>query len=211
MSDIFRGSLLDVAGIFVAVVQERFKEEGLPWRWAEKYERGDDQDATAEAPAAIAVTSAYAEEDAVRDALPRVVVSVPQAALTSIASGNRAAIRTPDRTEVFTAFDQMPVSIECRGKTSGESSVVADVVRAAVACSRNGIREAFNFHDVSLPAMTEPKKQDGYYSAVVSFQVTVQVLWKTTPIAPRLQEIAAKIRAGEPDARLIALCVDFTQ
>jgi hypothetical protein len=62
-----------------------------------------------------------------------------------------------------------------------------------------------------LLAMTEPKKQDGYYSAVVSFQVTVQVLWKTTPIAPRLQEIAAKICAGEPDARLIALCVDFTR
>lgn len=211
MSDIFRGSLLDVAGIFVAVVQERFKEEGLPWRWQEKYERTDGQDATPDAPAAIGVTSAYAEEDSVRDVLPRVVVSVPQAALNSIAAGNRAAIRTPDRAEVFTAFDSMPVSIECRGKTSGETSVVADIVRASVACSRNGIRETFNFHDVSLPGMTEPRKQDGYYAAVVSFQVTVQVLWKTTPVAPRLQEIAAKIQAGEPDARMIALCVDFTR
>jgi hypothetical protein len=211
MSDIFRGSLLDVAGIFVAVMQERFKEEGLPWRWAEKYERSDDQDATSDAPAAIAITSAYAEEDAVRDALPRVVVSVPQASLNSIASGNRASIRTPDRAEVFTAFDMMPVSIECRGKTAGEASVVADVVRAAVACSRNDIRETFNFHDVTLPGMTEPRKQDGFYAAVVSFQVTVQVLWKTTPIAPRLQEIAASIRTGGTEARQIALCTDFTR
>lgn len=211
MSDIFPGSLLDVAGVFVAVVQERFKEDGIPWRWSEKYTRADDQDATPGAPAAIAVTSAYAEEDVVRDALPRVVVSVQQAMLSTFVVGNRASIRPNDRTEVFTAFDTLPVSIECRGKTAGEASVVADVVRSGVACTRNMLREYFHFHEVSLPAMSEPRKQDGFYAANVSFQVVVQVKWRTSPFSERLQEIALRINAGEPVARNIACYSDFTR
>lgn len=211
MSDVFRGSLLDVAGVFVAVVQERFSQDGVPWRWRPVYERTDAQDATPEAPAAIAVTSAYAEEDDVRDALPRVIVSVPQATLQQIALGNRASIRTPDRKEAFTAFDLMPVSIECRGKTAGEASVVGDIVRTGVACARNAIRELFKFHDVSLPSMTEPKEQGEHYAAYVNFQITVQVLWLTYPIAERLQEIAARIGHGENVGQQIALYGNFTR
>lgn len=211
MRDIFPGSLLDIAGVFVAVVQERFAEKGLPWRWRPKYERDDSQAATEAAPAPISITSAYAEEDDVRDALPRVVVSVPEATLQPIASGHRAAIRTPDRTEVFTAFDVMPVVIECRGKTAGEASLIADTVRTAVACGRNGVREAFNLHDVSLPAMSEPTKNGDAYAATVRFQVVHQPLWRTTPLRPRVQEIALRVKAGQFAAQEVALYNDFTR
>lgn len=211
MSDIFSGSLLDVAGIFVAVLQERFKEEGVPWRWSEKYARTDDQDATVSAPAAIAIGSVYAEEDVIRDALPRIVVSVPQANLNMIGVGNRASIRQSDRTEIFTAFDVMAVVIECRGKTPGEALTIADIARTSIAYSKNAIRELFKFHDITLPSTSDPKEVKDYHVANISFQVTVQVKWKTRPIAPRLQEIALRIDAGEGVARDVALYGDFTR
>lgn len=211
MVDVFPGSLLDVAGVFVAVLQERFKQDGVPWRWLEKYERTDAQEGTLDAPSPIAVSSAYAEEDDFRDVLPRVIVSVPQANLQQIAVGNKAAVRTTDRTEVFTAFDLLPVSVECRGKTAGEASVVADVVRTGIACTKNGIRELFGFHDITLPSMTAPIENVNYFNAVVNFQITVQVKWRTTPLAPRLQEIAARINQGQSTAQQLALYNNFTR
>lgn len=211
MSDIYFGSLLYVAGAFVAVVQERFAEPGLPWRWEPLYDRTESQRAEPGAPAAIYVGSAYAEEDDVRDALPRVVVSVPQASLRPIAVGNRAALRNEDRGEAFTAFDELAVSIECRGRTAGEAATVADVVRACVACQRLVVREVFRFHDVSLPSNGEPRKQGEYYASVVSFQVTAQIKWFTQPISPRLQEIAVRVSQGGAAAQEIALHGDFTR
>ena len=146
-----------------------------------------------------------------RDVLPRVIVSVQQAMLQQIAVGNKAAVRAPDRTEVFSAFDNMPIQIECRGKTAGEASVVADVVRSGIACTKNALRELFGFHDITLPGMSEPRKQGDFYAATVSFQITVQVKWRTTPIAPRLQEVALSINKGGAAARELAIYSDFTR
>lgn len=209
--DVDVGTILAITGIFVVVIQARFEEPGLPWRWRSVFHRDDAQEATPEAPDPIYVVSAFAVEPDVRSVLPRVVVGVTGAALNQVVVGNRANIRVQDRTEVFYAHDAIPVQIRCYGRTPGESLTIGDLVRKQVAMGRNQIREAFNLHDVTLPSLTAPdvtKEVEGQadqFMSVVSFQVTNEVRWTTRPLAPLLQEIRLLMRRGGREAEEVSL------
>lgn len=213
--DIDVGTLLAFTGIFAAVVRARFTEPGIPWRWTPVFERTEEQNATPAAPDPIFVSTVFDLEPAARSAIPRVIVGVEGAQLNKVVNGNRAAVRTPDRTQVFYAHDTIPVQIRCHGREAGESATIADLVRKQIAVCANPIREAFNIHEISLPSMSAPQEtREGdeapSHVALVSFIVTNEVKWKTVPIAPLLQEIAAIVRSGGAEAARLAVR-GFTQ
>lgn len=196
--DVLAGSPLAVAGLFVAVVQARLAEAGLPWRYDPEYVRDDAQAGTPGSPSPIYVTSAYAEADDVDNVLPRVVVAVPSATLTQTVVGNRAGIRTNDRREAFHAHDALSVMLRCYGKTAGEAYTLGHVVRHHLAACRLVIAELFHLHQVDLPVLNEPVRerlaqgQGPAWVSSVGTNIQVKVTWTTTPIAPLLQALDAE-------------------
>lgn len=209
--DVFSGTLLAYAGIFVAVLQARFAEAGLPWRWYANYEVNDTQAATVEAPAPIYIGSVYAEEPSTRDVLPRIEVSMPGAELQKFVVGNRANIRQQDRTELFIALDNIEARIKCFGGTAGEAGVIADISRIQVVATMNIVREIFNIHEISLPSISEPTEQQeaagkpASFVSTLSFRIQSKVQWATKPDVPLLQEIAMDIKQGGTLLRSFAL------
>ncbi len=209
--DIFSGTLLAYAGIFVAVLQARFAEAGLPWRWQPNYEVTDEQAATPEAPAPIYIGSVYAEEPSTRDVLPRIEVSMPGAELQKFVVGNRANIRQQDRTELFIALDNVEARIKCFGGSAGEAGVIADIARIQIVATMNVVREIFNIHEISLPSISEPTEQQeaagkpANFVSTLSFRVQSKVQWATRPDVPLLQEIAVDIKKGGSLLRSFAL------
>lgn len=202
-ADVLPGSLLGLVGVFVAVIQARFDEPGMPWRWSPSYTREESQDATEDAPDPILVTSVFANEPEARSALPRVVVGVPNAQLQQVVVGNRAAARLNDRQQDFYAHDYVSVAIRCYGREPGEAATIADVVRSHVAVCANQIREAMKIHEIGLPALSEPQEtrdneaEVPYFVSIVSFRVINEFKWRTRPIATLLQEIALAVRSGQ--------------
>ncbi len=209
--DVLPSSLLGLVGVFVAVVQARFDEPGLPWRWSPSFTREEEQDATVNNPDPIYVTSVYAKEPQARNVFPRVVISVPNAQLQQVVVGNRAAARLPDRRQDFYAHDYITVALRCYAREPGESATIADLVRSHIAVCANQIREVMKIHEIGLPALTEPQEDrdneaeaPGFVS-VVSFRVINEFKWTTKPIAPLLQEISLALSTGRMSALDLAM------
>lgn len=202
-ADVLPGSLLGLVGVFVAVLQARFDEPGMPWRWTASYTREESQDATEASPDPILITSVFANEPEARSALPRVVVGVPSAQLQQVVVGNRAAARLTDRQQDFYAHDYVTVAIRCYGREPGEAATIADVVRSHVAVCSNQIREVMKLHEIGLPGLSEPQEtreseaETPYFVSVVSFRAINEFKWRTRPIATLLQEISLALSSGQ--------------
>jgi hypothetical protein len=209
--DVLPGSLLGLVGVFVAVIQARFDEPSMPWRWSPSFTREETQDGTSDNPDPIYVTSVYANEPQARNTFPRVVVSVPSAQLQQVVVGNRAAVRLPDRRQDFYAHDYLTIAVRCYGREPGEAATIADIVRSHVAVCANQIREVMKLHEIGLPALTEPQEAKDNeaeapgYVAVVSFRVINEFKWSTKPIATLLQEISLAVSTGRVSVLELAM------
>lgn len=203
--DVFPSSPMALIGIFIAIIQDRFSgtnAEGLPYYWDPDPTPDHDEDNSNEKPRRIYIESQFSEFPDARDVLPSILVDKEETRADKQWFGHRGHINLPDRNEVYVMFTTSSMSILVGGRTRGESATLAEHIFMFLATCTPFIRETFSIHDISVPIMskTTPQRRSGndieFWNTTINFQVQTKVLWRTKPIAPRLQEIRSKLSLG---------------
>jgi hypothetical protein len=122
-------------------------------------------------------------------------VNVGDSVLGKIVVGDRYDINRPTRDEYFLAHESTPVTIDCVSDIPGESSILGEIVHKHILATHNMVRSSFDIHEMTdyVRRATEPYKRSGEaqtgYNTQVSFRCTLNVRWRTIPMAPVLQSI----------------------
>lgn len=202
--DILPGSPLALIGVFVDIARARFRGEniGIPWTWREDPTVLETDENTPEAPSLIYIESAYTEDPDARNRLPAIFVDRDDMTLMKGDVGHRAAIHQPTRTEAFRAYASVPMVFECAAQKRGESSNIGYFLWEYLSASTFIIREFCSVHDITPPVLGKTNVQRRLSSNIeawvtpVTTTLLVKYMWVTKPIAPVLQEIAARWNFG---------------
>lgn len=209
--DVFPGSPLAVIGLWVFALRKRFNAniaEPLPWVWEEELRPYENQDANPlpeGSPRKLLIESMYNVEKSNRNYRPAIYVGRggnPVRA-NKIMVDNKVGVRHKDQFKAYLCHASMPIIIECESESSGESSSIAETVWAFILTTRDIFRKDFGFNELTEPVLgdTQPSKTDKeVWITNVQFEVTFDMRWGVTPIAPILREIALELSAGFPDA-----------
>ncbi len=186
------GSPLAVAGLFVEVIRSRFQPSvmntSLPWVWDPDIKK-----------TTIAVESAYVEDQAHSNFRPGIFVDIDGATYGRTVTGDRAGQILPTSKEAFFSLDTQPVLIECVAAKRGESFILGDTVRVFLQASSDLIQATFGLHEMTPVVLGRPmpsQKDKDTWTTSVTFTVQIPARWTSTPTAPLLQSIVAKISAS---------------
>jgi len=207
--DVFPGSPLAVIGLWVFALRNRFNAnvgEPLPWVWKDELQPSEAEDADPlpeGSPRGLLIESMYNVEKSNRNYRPAIYVGRAGNAIRSnkIMVDNRVGTRLPNQFKAYLCHASMPIVIECESESSGESSSIAETVWAFILTTRDIFRKDFGFHELTEPMLgdTQPTKTDKeVWITNVQFEVTFDVRWGVTPIAPVLRDIALEVSAGFP-------------
>lgn len=208
---IYWGSSLAIIGIFVEVVRARFTAPNqLPWMWGEDPVPEPSEDNTLERPRKLYIESGLSDEPEARNYRPALFVNVGRSEMTEIAVGNRYDIHRPTRDQYFLAHERTPVTIDCVSDLPGESAILGDIVHKHILATQNPVRETFDIHELKGLSKGAPDvfKRNGQtqtgFSTPVNFVVTLNLRWRTIPMAPVLQEIRAHFTStNDPTERAL--------
>jgi len=209
--DVFPGSPLAVIGLWVFALRERFAATAgapLPWIWDADLRPEDSEDGDPlpdGSPRKLLIDSAYNVKKEARNYRPAIYVGRGGGAVTpnKMALDNSAGRNHQLDFRAYYCQAQMPINMECESSDSGESSTIAETVWGFVLSTRDIFRADFGFHEITEPAMTDtaPSKTDKeIWTTNVQFGVAYDMRWGTTPIAPKLRDIALRLMAQYPDS-----------
>ncbi len=200
-ADVFPGSPLAVIGLFVFALRARFEDSvgaPLPWVWDDTLRP---ETYTEDEPVKLYIESMYNVANPQRNYRPAIYVGRGGGTVTidKISVDNRVGVHLPTGLTAYHCYATMPLVFECEAETSGESSAIAETAWAYVLSSRDILRRNFGFHEVTEPALgdTVPSKKDKEtWATPVQFRVQYDMRWGVTPIAPRLREMATRLRGN---------------
>ncbi len=202
--DIFIGSPLAVIGLWVFALRQRFSADPaapMPWVWDPDLQPAETEDGNPPpdgSPRKIYITSSYNVESAVRNYRPAIYVGRGGGAMRAekISLDNKVGIRFQDMLQAYHCHGTMPITFECESESLGESSTIAETAWAFVLSSRDVFRRDFGLHDITEPVLSDTvvhKTDKECWVTTVQFQVTHDVRWSVTPIAPKLRDIALQV------------------
>lgn len=201
-ADVFVGSPLAIIGLWVLALRERFNlnvAEPLPWVWMPNLRPEDTEAETTDNPRKIMIESAFNVEKGVRNYRPAIFISRGSAVTDKIIVDNRAGSYVPKDFKAYYGHITMPMMFDCESENAGESSIIAETAWAFVLATRDIFRADFGLHDITEPILGEtiPGTVDKTtWTTQVKFNVVYEQRWGTTPVAPVLREVAAKIEAA---------------
>jgi hypothetical protein len=218
-ADVFPGSPLAVIGLWVFALRARFEyspSNELPWVWDIILRPEDDEDGEPVPdgePRKLMIESSYNTKNPVRNYRPAIFVGRGGGQVTAnkISVNNKVGEDIPTGFEAFHCYATMPVLFNCEAETSGESSSIAETAWAFVLSTRNIFREDFGFHEITSPNLgdTVPTKKDKeIWVTPVQFSVQYDMRWGTTPIAPKLRDLAISLTgAGGAEGYFVKLAL----
>ncbi len=203
-ADVFPGSPLAVIGLWVFALRARFEYDAafpLPWAWDTDLRPEDNEDGEPPpegSPRKLLIESAYNIAKPERNYRPAIYVGRGGGPVSpqKLSVNNKVGEHIPTGFEAFHCYATMPVVFECEAETSGESSAIAETAWSYVISTRNIFRKDFGFHEITEAVLgdTVPNKKDKEtWVTTVQFQVQYDMRWGTTPIAPRLRDMALKL------------------
>lgn len=199
--DIFPNSPLALVAVFTEIIQERFLPYNeLPWVLTKDDPTPEDsEENTEENPRKIYIESKYTQHPNARNFRPAILIDRLDTRFIQIAIGNRAIFDPAKQIDVHICHAQTIISISCLSLSRGESATLAEHVAMYLLANKNVIREYFSIYNISMPVMGStipyrniPNENDGW-NTPINLEIEVKYLWRVTPIAPKLQEIKARI------------------
>jgi len=187
---VLEGSPLAIIGVFIVFLQERFGKGNGPPAYLYK----DNPTNTK-----IVIESAFDDHRAERGKKPAIYVDKDSTTYQQISLGDRADFAPKSGRDWGMCHSLVPVRIECVSNNKGESATLGDLVQASVYIASDVIQKSFALHNITAPVLsrTIPYEHDQEaWNSVVTFSVTCTIRWSTVPVAPLLQEVVMKIRAG---------------
>jgi len=201
--DVFPGSPLAVIGLFVFAVRARFEytpSAPLPWAWDDTMKPEDDEDGDPlpdGQPRKLLIESTYNVSNAQRNYRPAIYIGRGgNVSADKISVDNKVGVHKQTGLTAYHCFASMPVTLECEAETSGESSTIGETAWAYILTTRDIFRKDFGLHDITEPVLgnTLPNKKDKEtWVTTVQFQVTYDMRWGVTPIAPTLQDAVVRL------------------
>lgn len=208
--DVFPGSPLAVIGLWVFALRNRFNAniaEPLPWVWSEtlRPEATENEEPLPEgSPRKLLIESMYNVEKSNRNYRPAIYVGRGGALQSvKIMLDNKVGVRHQNQFTAYHCHAHTPIVFECESEASGESSTIAETAWAFILTTRDIFRKDFGFHEITEPVLgdTVPGKSDKEtWITNVQFDVTFDMRWGVTPVAPLLREIALRSSAGFKNA-----------
>ena len=206
--DVFPGSPLAVVGLWVFALRARFEYDPaapLPWAWDTDLRPEDDEDGEPlpeGVPRKLLIESSYNVDKPNRNYRPAIYVGRGGGQITAskVSVGNKVGTQVTTGFQAYHCYATMPVLFECEAETSGESSSIAETAWAYVLTTRDIFRQDFGFHEITAPNLgdTAPSKKDKeIWITPVQFSVQYDMRWGTTPIAPKLRDMAITLTGNE--------------
>ncbi len=174
---------IDVIGLFVAIIRERFAFNGaeFPWKWDSN-----------ETLSKIFIDAGGVDTYGNNDARPGIFIDRSSIVYSKVAVNNMADynLRNSDRTYVCKATGS--VAIDCVSKNRGESSILGDLCATHLVMSDDLFRRVYNFQDIGPVSLgnTQPwEKDDRVFVSRVECEFTHDVFWTYAPASVRIERI----------------------
>ena len=207
--DVCPGTPLALIGLWVTALRYRFNRspsEPLPWVWDANLRPSDVEDGqpvTEGEPRKLLIEAAFNVEKSARNYRPAIYVDRGAVTANKVVLDNMAGRYVPSGLTAYFCQADVPITIYCESENAAESCLIADTVWFFILATRDIFRKDFGLYDIREPAMSETRPIDEdkqVWQTTVQFVVTLEMRWTTTPIAPLLRDITAKIAlTGDPN------------
>jgi hypothetical protein len=194
MSDITKHSFLsgdkssiDVIGIFVSIIRDRFMNNpvNFPWQWAKE-----------ENTTKIFIDAGGVENYSNNDARPALFIDRSSIVYNKLLLNEVADFALRESKKVYLSRASGQISIDCVSKNRGESSLLGDICSTHLLMSDDIFRALYSFQDIGpvMLANTQPwEKDDRVFVTRVTCEFSYDISWVATRLADRLERVKASI------------------
>ena len=180
---VFPKSPIDIIGLFVAIIRERFAFNGpeFPWKW--------DKDDTL---SKVFIDAGGVDTYGNNDARPAIYVDRSSLVYSKVALNNLADYSLRNSSRSYTCKVSGQVAIDCISKNRGESTILSDIAASHLVMSDDLFRKVYNFQDigpVSLGNTETWEKDDRVFISRVQCEFTHDIFWTYTPDVNRVERI----------------------
>lgn len=209
--DVFPSSPNALLGVFVAVMQSCFyaphRPPNIPWFWdpgptPTTDDSGDPDDEDNEVHGRrLYVSVESLEYPDARNVRPAILVGRSEVTFISLGASNAVELDFPRMGQVLYCHANVPVTLACLSRDSGESATIADVVASFLIGSCQELRQAFGLHAIGMPVIsTTTNRRFGaeaeFWETQVRVLVELKFKWIKWPLAPVISEIVARLTAN---------------
>lgn len=184
MSYVKPKSSMDVIGLYILMIRERFsnqKDPNFPWPWS-----SDDKKTR------IVIEAGGSEFEDSTDTRPGIFIDRGAIVFPQIALGNRAAHDSASGIDLYYTTPSGQISIDCVSRSRGESSLLGDIVAHHILMASDVLRKTHGLNKIT-PVTLSPtqtwEKDNRCYITRVSSEFTYDVAWATTPNAVKVSRI----------------------
>lgn len=198
--DIVPGSPTAVLACFLEVARERFREDGLPWKYAENLTGEKNEAGQPGNPRKLQVELGFSQQAVARNYRPSIYVTRGDMQARQAVIGNVAGRYLPTDTTGYYATAPVPIDFEIVSSSGGESANLADTLFFYLAANRDLIRKLYGIRDVTLPMLSgtqQGQRDKNEWITHVRIEVELTMRWITQPIAPRLREVIMELSADD--------------
>lgn len=209
--DVFPSSPNALLGVFVSIMQACFyapsRPDHIPWFWdlgptptTDDSGSPDDEENEVHGRRLYVSTEALEYPDA-RNVRPAILVGRAEIQFISLGATNAVEVDFPRMGQVLYCHANVPITLACLSRDSGESATLADVVASFLIGSCQELREAFGLHGIGMPVIsTTTTRRFGaeaeFWETQVRVLVEVKYKWIKWPLAPVISEIVARLTAN---------------
>lgn len=200
---------LVVIGVFVSVIRERFKattpmEPVLNWVWKPVTDQTE-----------IFIESGYNTELEARLTRPGIWVDRSQNIYlkSGIGSQDQISVCIPKTLEMYHAYGETDIVIDCTSPNRGESMMIGSIVQDFLQMSSFLIERFFGFRrlsDVILNRTGPHEEDDQLFTSQVQLRVHYETRWATQPVAALLHQVGLSLADKDnPDATLRQILLNY--
>ena len=184
-------STLDIMGLYLSVLRERFSSPGtqFPWYW-------DDADHLSK----IYIEAGSGDELKKNDVRPAIYVDRSPIVFAKVALGDFAGSNMRTGLKAFYSTGVGQINIDCVSKNRGESAVLGDLVQGFMLMSSDEILAAHSLRDctpITLGSTETWSKDNRLFCTRVTSEVTFDVKWATRPAERKIQKIGLEIDVNQ--------------
>ena len=180
-------SSVDIIGLYILMVRERFKpssnSEDFPWVWS------DDDKKTR-----IIIEAGGSEFEDSTDTRPGIYIDRGAIIFPKIVLGDRAANDLSSGVELFYTNGSGQISIDCVSRSRGESSILGDLVAHHILMSSTILLKNYDLRQITPVTLTptQPWQKDTRcYITRVSSEFSYDVAWATMPTTRKITRVNA--------------------
>ena len=191
-------SPLDILGIFLVTIRERFIDPGedFPWVW-----KADPKDTT------LFIEAGAGDETNMKDARPAIYVDRGTIIFPKVVIGDFAGEQRHTGIKGFFTTGTGQMTVDCVSKNRGESAILGDLVQTFILMSSDEILKAHNLRDitpVTLGATEIWEKDERLFNTRVTSEIVFDIKWTVTPVVggdrTKISGIDAKLSIEGSDA-----------